>query len=266
MMQVLLWSYFFGTVLMPQRRCQCSFNRPSLLDALANPIALYPYFFTPCCKTLRATLIGQQNIFARITILFLSGCPKTIVRSIAEIVITSLNTMFGCGPWPHISQKRLKRLFPRWTDGNATSAIIFPCRIIGIRATLQHSRPYGVFRRLRFPMCACQFGDLFISLTSATLRVLTRQISPINKTRASTGADTPILYRAITSAWSHPKHKQSTESLTGKILKDAHRFNLLLLNAAPERMSRPVRKRACQAAHETALGTLEYNRGGGGIL
>ena len=248
----------------PQRwSCQCAFLRPSLADAPANPARVYPSLFTPCRQTLCSILISHENVCTRITVLLLSSRPYTIVHRIAGIVVTPLDGMCRGRPGSHISQERQERLAPRLTDGNPAPAIIFPLDSMGIFAALDHIRPYGIFRRLRFPMCSFQCGNAFIFLTSATLRVLARQVIAAYKPSASAGTGTPIAYFPTTPSRSHPEHKQPCKLVAGQIAKGWHRFNLLLSNAPEKRMSRPVRKRACQIAHEAILGTPKYSRGQG---
>lgn len=79
-----------------------------------------------------------------IKIIFLSSYPSAVFRTIISVVINTVYCQMFFVTFFHILIKSFKRIFPRWTNSDTSSAIVFICFIFLVITASFYSTPNSI--------------------------------------------------------------------------------------------------------------------------
>ena len=116
--------------------------------------------------------MSDISIRAPISLLFFSGCPLAIGRTISGVIVYSLKSMFFAWAFSHIFNEVLK-IVPRFAYTDTSASIVFIGYIVFIFASGMHITPHGVFWGIRTAV-----PDIF--KTSAAYGVPSSEVVSIN--------------------------------------------------------------------------------------
>ena len=101
-----------------------------------------------------ADVVHASNPAARlrssVSRLLRSSCPAAIRRGVSSVIIDAIYRMVRAGALAHISKKRVERITPASTNGNASPAVFDKAVVCSGVAPLVHSDPAFIGRR-RWP-------------------------------------------------------------------------------------------------------------------
>lgn len=127
-------------------------KRPANVPALADPVlhhfSINAKLIRPRRNALSFSKHGVQPIAAHVPLLFANRRPPAIPRLIISVVVRiAVNGMFWRRSRTHVGVEVLE-LAPAFTDCNSASAVAAPSRPVRVAASLPHTRPRSIFRRL----------------------------------------------------------------------------------------------------------------------
>lgn len=200
---------------------KCLINRPAICNARAKCIPSDANNFRPFTNGLGFAFIGKKMINSAVALLLLVCAPSAIVRTIAKIVVESINCISS---WrlSHVG-KKVRKIKPAITDGDTTASIILVGLIFWIITALFYSKPNNVKPRFRLPMFgvikthvggAC--GRAFITKAATGSNFICLKMRHLYFFDASAITQTiEVAKRA--SIWRVANHNQSPESGANKI-------------------------------------------------
>ena len=219
-------------------RGQCSFDRPSTLDACIDTLVRYARQFSPLhwrkclpsmLKDWHATLISP---------LLLCRSPSAVVWVIPFAGVYSVDGVSACRCCAHVKKERFKTFAPPFAHINSPSSVE---RVIGaarVAATLAHQPPSVVFLCgipavwvAALPMPHVLDAGHFPMQAPARMSVTGSEfVRPNDAIRATRAAAYPCNRRSSrVEVWgicTPANNKQATKYLTGKIDKSWHFFTL----------------------------------------
>ena len=126
------------------------FHRPAFPESGVESYCLYTNMSRPVREGSCVRSIGNKprrflNV-STISRLFFLCRPTTVCRAVWSVVVNSIER---CASWAgfHVSIKGGKRLSPSFANVNTSSAIVLVAGMVWVSASLDHFRPYSIFRR-----------------------------------------------------------------------------------------------------------------------
>lgn len=146
---------------MTKWQCQSLFNRKPVTKTASDCFVPQSCSLSPFHQCQCFIVEGQQMISAHISHLLLHCRPAAVAGFVSLVVVLAVN---GHSLWAfsHV-RKEVSEVPPAVADGYATSSVAFPVLVIGVRASIDHRRPYSIRPRvgttptlmsmLREPLC-----------------------------------------------------------------------------------------------------------------
>jgi hypothetical protein len=131
----------------PERGSERAFNRPTVIEPIAQNVVGKPGRFAPLDKRLRFALECYHSVLSRVAHLLLLTCPSNIARTVSLVVVDSIQRVRERWCWTDILQKLFKFNPTRFHESDAAPAIILVIRRVFIAATGEHVKPGFVVLR-----------------------------------------------------------------------------------------------------------------------
>lgn len=150
-----------------QRRCERSFNRPTLIESGVKGCLGYPNLSSPLSYGVSFTTKRNPAIRPAIICLLEHGCPSAITGFVVAIRIDPVKAHSVVRTRSHIFQK-LCKVVPSLADLNAACAIESVAASLRITASRSHALPNPVLWRLAGqPMFSYAVAGVLIFITAA---------------------------------------------------------------------------------------------------
>jgi len=126
-------------------------NGPSLSNSVVDCLPADSEFPSPLRKGQLNPVLLIESASARIAHLSLRFGPLAVVLAIRNVVIFSINRMFGRWAFAHVIKEALE-VQPFVANGNSASSVSLPPFGFGVEATSHHVAPRRVGSRATHPM------------------------------------------------------------------------------------------------------------------
>lgn len=106
------------------RRCQRSFNRPSVRESRVDSVSSQTKIERPLSDSFRDTIQSQDSISAGVLVLFKNSGPSAIFWRVGPVVVDAFNTMIWCWLSAHVSDECIEREAPPIAYVNAARSVV----------------------------------------------------------------------------------------------------------------------------------------------
>lgn len=153
--------------------------RPPLVEPTVNSTSSNPKLVTPLTERLGDTIYREHRGLTGISRLLRWGCPATVSRKVAFVVVNSVKGVFGTWPWSHVSKEVLE-VIPAFAYGYS-SILVEANRLSNIPiATASHTTPHTMFGcMIKAVRGICRNSSLLLK-TSATQGMTTSKVHKSN--------------------------------------------------------------------------------------
>jgi hypothetical protein len=150
---------------------KCAIDAPPQGKSFLDDAAIESLDLVPVGNTMRLAIEGYVAVLSGISLLLMRGCPTTVCWFVIAFVVYAIDGVRGSGRASHVTEKRLKAIHPSFTNSNTVQAVFAIARVVGIRASRNHSRPASIGRSARHPMCDSCCSVSLSPKASAALRL-----------------------------------------------------------------------------------------------
>ena len=144
---------------------------------------------------------GDQDGSSLVSELLAAQRPPTVISRVRPVVLFAFDGVCWRRRVSHIGKKRIKRVAPLLANGYPPTAIVFPRRMLGVFAPLDHAGPAVVQGTLSLGVWICPaVGDLgaaFGSQASARLNPAMAQVGGRDRFFSATVAPAQPCFTAI---------------------------------------------------------------------
>lgn len=120
------------------------FCAPSVVKSEFDGCSPNACYTAPLCRMFCYAVKGDESVSSNVCLLFKSGCPTTVIRSIALRIVYSVNRMLRGRPLAHILKERVKAIRPAFADSNSARSVGSVGLISTVQAAPFDATPYFV--------------------------------------------------------------------------------------------------------------------------
>lgn len=129
-------------------------------------------FSSPFGDRLRFPIMGQGHIVSFVLSLCYSVRPLTITWKVAFVIVFAINLMESRWTFSHVG-KEIRKAAPPLTNGDSSTAVVFPACGVWISAPLYHAGPHIICGTMPFAMPPTSGSRFFIIKAPAAFHITT---------------------------------------------------------------------------------------------